>query len=127
MNITLEVVQELHQVSLREHGGLPGVREMGLLESAVYTPFSGFGDVDFYPEFLTKAAVLIRGIVQNHPFFDGNKRTGYLAMRYFLETNGYRLTATEDELYDFVIAIASGELEVEAISAWLQAHTVPRS
>jgi len=72
MILSLDLVLKLHERSLKEFGGLRGVMDMDLLESAVFQPFSGFGDPDFYPSVLEKAAVILRGIVKNHPFFDGN-------------------------------------------------------
>jgi death-on-curing protein len=125
--LTVELVLELHRLSLEQFGGMEGIRDVGLLESAVNAPFSGIGDMDFYPDGIDKAAVLVRGLVQNHPFFDGNKRTGYFALRYFLETNGYTITATEDEKYDFVVAIASSQMGVSDIDAWLKQHTARKA
>jgi len=125
--LTFEMVLELHRLSLEQFGGMEGVRDIGLLSSAVNAPFAGIGDMDFYPDVIDKAAVLVRGLVQNHPFFDGNKRTGYFALRYFLELNGYSITASEDEKYDFIMAIASGQMDVPAITAWLKQHAARKA
>ena len=79
--------------------------------------------MDFYPTVLEKAAVLIYGIVSNHPFFDGNKRTGIGLGIIWLNLNQWEISATEDEIYDFVISIASGESDLDSILSWLKENT----
>ena len=87
----------IHERSLAEYGGDPGVRDQGLLESAVAQPRARFGGNDLYPSIAEKAAALAFSLVKNHPFFDGNKRTGYGAMMMFLSRNGHTINAPLDE------------------------------
>jgi death-on-curing protein len=103
------------------------VRDAGLLEGAAIRPqMSVFGD-DAYPRLEDKAAALIHSIARNHALVDGNKRLALAAAIAFLGINGRRLIATNNEAYDFIIAIATGLLdEVESIAGWLEAHSGPR-
>jgi len=103
-------VLQIHQLLIVQFGGLEGVRDEGLLESALERPFSGFGETEFYPSVEEKAAAILESVVKNHPFVDGNKRTGYVLMRLILLEYGQDIEATQDEKYDFVIAVASGKL-----------------
>jgi death on curing protein len=105
-------------------GGADGLRDLGGLEAALERPFSGFGDYEFYPTPEQKAAALIESIVKNHPFIDGNKRTGYVLMRILLNTYRKDIDITEDEKYDFVIKVAEGKWDYEKILTWLQKHVV---
>ena len=82
-----------------------------------------FGGVDLYPDLWTKAAALMHGLAQNHPFVDGNKRVALTATGIFLELNGYRLTAGNNEAAAFTLDIAAGKLDVNEIAAWLRANT----
>lgn len=86
------------------------VRDYGLLDSAIARPQASVFGEDAYPTILTKAAALVESLVTNHALVDGNKRLAYVALRYFLLINGYDFTATEDERFDFIIAIADGSL-----------------
>lgn len=122
--ITLAKALEIHQLAIEEFGGSDGLRDEGTLLSALERPNSGFGDVEFYPSAAEKAAALLESIVKNHPFVDGNKRTGYTLARLTLLKSDFDLVATTDERYDFVVKIASGEMEYEAILAWIQEHLI---
>jgi death-on-curing protein len=122
--ITKQEALRAHTEAIEKHGGLNGVRDINLLESALERPFGGFGDMEFYPSTEEKAAAIVESIVKNHPFLDGNKRTGYILMRVLLLQGGLDIHATQDEKYDFVIQIASGELEFEAIVAWIKARLI---
>lgn len=122
--IIYEEVLEIHQTLLAAFGGAAGVRDEGLLQSALDRPFAGFGDSEFYQTPAEKAAAIIESIVKNHPFVDGNKRTGYVLMRLLLMHFGEDLQATQDEKYDFVIAIASGQLAFPEITAWIQKNLI---
>jgi death-on-curing protein len=93
-----------------------------LVESAINRPFGGFGDTAFYPSPEEKAAAILESIVKNHPFLDGNKRTGYALMVVILAQNGRGIAAMEDEKYDFVIEVASGMLDFEQIVEWIRTH-----
>lgn len=118
--ITLKKVLAIHQILIKEFGGSEGVRDQNGLESAISRPFQTFGGQALYPEAVDKAAAITESIVKNHPFVDGNKRTGYVLMRLFLMQEGLDIEATQDEKYEFVIKIARGELDFEAIREWIQ-------
>lgn len=114
----------LHKRVIETSGGSQGVRDQGLLESAVYRPQASFGGADLYPDLFSKAAALGHSIVKNHPFVDGNKRTGFEAMRLLLRMNGFDLRAGEDQKFDFVLKIASDpETDEHRIAEWLQRHS----
>ena len=118
--IDIQEVFEIHQVLIQEFGGSQGVRDEGLLKSAIERPFSGFGETEFYPTPEEKAGAVLESIIKNHPFIDGNKRTGYVLMRLVLMQFGKDITATQDEKYSFVIDVASGQIEFPEILAWIQ-------
>lgn len=115
----------LHKQIVAATGGSAGVRDKGLLESAVYRPQASFGGHDLYPDLSLKVAVLGHSIISNHPFVDGNKRTGYEAMRLMLRVNRHDIKAPIEEAYDFVMNIAKGELDERAIAGWIKEHGVP--
>jgi death on curing protein len=115
-------VLEIHDTLLHEFGGMRGVREEGLLKSALERPFSGFGEVEFYPSTEEKVSAILESIVANHPFLDGNKRTGYVLMRLLLMQYGKDIKASQTEKYDFVIAVASSKMDYAAIVAWIKQH-----
>jgi len=110
----------LHQEIIERSGGSAGVRDQGLLESAVYRPQASFGGEDLYPDLFSKAAALGYSIIKNHPFVDGNKRTGFEAMRLLLRLNGYDIQASLNAKFDFVLAIGEGNLKEQAIADWLK-------
>lgn len=112
----------LHEQILSQTGGLPGLRDEGLLESALSAPFQSFGDVDAYPSLPQKAARICYGLVKNHPFVDGNKRIGAHAMLVFLAVNGSELVYTQEELSSIILVIASGEKTYEDLLRWLVDH-----
>ena len=115
----------LYQQIIRQSGGTVGLRDQGLLESAVYRPQASFGSQDLYPDLFSKAAALGHSIVSNHPFVDGNKRVGFEAMRLMLRLNGYDLHASLEAKFEFVIEIAKGQLTEQAIADWLKQHSRP--
>ena len=112
----------LHDQLLSQSGGSPGLRDDGLLESALNAPFQSFGDTDAYPSLPQKAARLCYGLVKNHPFVDGNKRIGAHAMLVFLAINGTELVYTQEELSSVILAVASGEKRYEDLLRWLVDH-----
>ena len=118
--IDLQDVLEVHQVLIQEFGGSQGVRDEGLLKSALERPFSGFGETEFYATPEEKAGAVLESIVNNHPFIDGNKRTGYVLMRLILMQFGKDIIATQDEKYSFVIEVASGQIDFQAIVSWIK-------
>ena len=99
------------------------MRDIGLLESAVYRPQASFGGQDLYPDLFAKAAALGHSLISNHPFIDGNKRIGFEAMRLFLRLNGYDIKASENEKFDFVMNISVKKLNEHAITEWLKKHS----
>jgi len=115
---------KIHEILIDKYGGVRGVRDISALNSALNRPFASFNKTDLYPTEIDKAAAIIESIIQNHPFIDGNKRTGYVLMRLFLLENSYDINATQEEKYDFVVNIAAGKYSIEDIKLWLKKHTV---
>ncbi len=118
-------VLALHDASIREYGGSHGLRDEGLFQSALARPFQTFDGTELYPSTFSKAAALGESLIVNHPFVDGNKRTGALVMEILLLEEGYSLQVSNDDFYDFIIAIATGTMHTAAIAAWLEARSVP--
>ena len=112
----------LHSVLIAESGGSDGVRDEGLLDSAVNTPFQTFSGQDLYPTVLEKAVRLGFGLIRNHPFIDGNKRIGTHAMLVFLNLNSITLSYEDDELISTILSVASGEMDVDGLLKWIQQH-----
>lgn len=100
------------------------MRDRGGLEAALARPFAIFGGQDLYPDAVSKAAALLESVVNNHPFVDGNKRAGYTLARLTLMTYDLDLSATDDEEYDIVIRVATGQMDVDAIRAWMKDRVV---
>jgi death-on-curing protein len=96
-------------LQIKQFVGSDGVRDFWLLESTIQRPFATFGKEKLYPTAADKAAVIVESIVKNHPFLDGNKRTGYILMRLFLLKSKMNIEATESEKYEFIINIAEGK------------------
>lgn len=122
---TLDELLTLHQLALDAYGGAAGLRDLGALQSALATPRQVVFGEELYPTLADKAAILLYLLVQNHPFVDGNKRTALSACFWFLESNGYTLEVEGEDLYQFTIAIASGKLDKDAVTAWMQEHLRP--
>ena len=120
--LSKEQVLRLHNALLETFGGTAGIRDDGLLESALNAPFATFGGQYLYPSVQAKAAQLGFGLVCNHPFVDGNKRIGMYVMLTFLEVNGIRLDCTNDEVVEVGLAVASGAMDYEALLEWVRAH-----
>lgn len=112
----------LHSVLIAESGGSDGVRDEGLLDSAVNTPFQTFSGQDLYPTVLEKAVRLGFGLIRNHPFIDGNKRIGTHAMLVFLKLNSITLSYEDDELISTILSVASGEMDADGLLKWIQQH-----
>lgn len=123
--IELRDALAIHQRLLVLHGGAPGVRDTGLLESALARPQQHFADRDT-ADIIELAAVYTGGIVQNHPFLDGNKRTGFVVSVLFLEMNGYRFTASEEEATQAVFALAARKTDEAGYAAFLRANVKRR-
>lgn len=120
--LTKAQVLLLHEQLIAEIGGSPGLRNEGLLDSALKTPFQTFGGEDIYPSLQQKAARLCFGLVQNHPFVDGNKRIGAHAMLVFLALNGIELQHSQAELSNVILRLAAGEIEVSDLMQWILDH-----
>lgn len=120
--LTVEEVLMLHDKLLAATGGLPGLRDRGLLESAVLGVNASFEDVERYPTVEEKAARLGYALINNHAFVDGNKRVGVLAMLMTLHLNGVALQYTQQELIDLGLALASGKAGYDEILEWLNQH-----
>jgi death on curing protein len=112
----------LHDQMLDATGGLPGIRDENLLDSALAAPYAGFGEVEFFASVQAKAARLAYGLVANHPFNDGNKRIGMQAMLVFLHLNGIRLELADDDLVQLGLALADGSLDAGDVQAWIASH-----
>ena len=107
---------------ITETGGSSGLRDEGMLESALNAPFQTFGGEDVYPSLQQKAARLCYGLVKNHPFVDGNKRIGAHAMLVFLALNGVELNHSQAELSSIILQLAAGEIEAEDLLRWILSH-----
>lgn len=122
--LTKEQILMLHNELIRETGGSGGLRDEGLLDSALNAPFQGFGDVDSFPSLQQKGARLGYGLICNHAFVDGNKRIGAHAMLLFLLLNGIELEYTQNELSDMILDVAAGNLRFEDMVKWIIKHQV---
>jgi death on curing protein len=121
--IAITEVEIIHTILIDRFGGANGIRDIEALKSAIARPFQTFDNIDLYPTVLEKAASLIESILVNHPFVDGNKRSGYMLLRIFLLSNNLDISASQDNKYEFVIGVASGILKYDGILAWLKLNT----
>lgn len=112
----------LHSSLIEAFGGSDGVRDEGLLESALATPFQTFDGEPVYPSVQSKAAQLGFGLIRNHPFVDGNKRIGAHVMLVFLELNGIELHYNQQELIDIILSVSSGETDRQGLLQWILEH-----
>ncbi len=115
-------VKLLHKYIAQETGGSIGVRDEGLLESALEGIFATFGGQELYPTKEEKGARLGYTLISNHAFVDGNKRIGMYVLLTFLEVNGIRLEATNEEVADVGIKVAAGEMDYESLLNWVRQH-----
>ncbi|AOQ24668.1 hypothetical protein MTAT_20130 [Moorella thermoacetica] len=120
--IEINTVKEIHRRVIKVTGGIDAIRDESLLESAVLVPLATFGGRDLYPDLLTKVAVLLERLTNNHPFVDGNKRTAFVAAATVLKDNGLDLRASQQEVVEFMLAVAEGRLEFKNIKGWIEAH-----
>ena len=118
-----ERVKLLHQLIAQETGGEVGLRDEGLLESALTAAFASFDGKDLYPSKIDKAARIGYDLISNHAFLDGNKRIGMYVMIAFLECNSICFDATPEEVVETGLAIAAGKMDFAALRNWLQAHS----
>lgn len=115
-------VTALHSALIREFGGIDGIRDEGLLESALAAPFQTFGGEPVYPSLQAKAAQLGFGLIRNHPFVDGNKRIGAHTMLVFLAVNGIELRYEQQELIDIVLSVAASQIDRQGLLQWILDH-----
>ena len=121
--ISVEEVIYMHSELVKETGGSDGIRDMGLLESAVNAPYQSFGDFELYPTIYHKAARLGFGLAQNHAFIDGNKRIAAHAALVFLRVNGVKIKCTEFELFATFYKLAASEITFDDLLDWIMNHT----
>jgi death on curing protein len=124
--LSLKEVLELHRLLIEQTGGMSGVRDIGLLESAIAQPLMSFGGEELYPTIIEKAAALGFSLIKNHPFNDGNKRIGHAALETFLVLNGYELNAGVDEQEQVILKVAASELGREEFTEWLRVRVIGR-
>ena len=120
--LTKKQILLLHNELISEFGGIAGIRDEGLLDSAINAPFQSFGGEELYPTLLEKAARLGYGIISNHPFFDGNKRTGTHVMLVLLNINGVYLNYDDIDLINIILSVASGNMTKNQLLLWIQNH-----
>jgi death on curing protein len=118
------VLQLLHDESLAEHGGLSGLRDEGLLDSALSRPvnLAAYGE----PDVFDLAASYAVGLAKNHAFVDGNKRVAFLSMGLFLFLNGYQLSASQAEATVTMLSVAAGEIDESTLAKWIRQHSTER-
>ena len=117
----------LHHRIVEQSGGSHGVRDIGLLDSALQRPFGGINEDQFFVTIPEKIASILDSIVRNHPFVDGNKRTGMSIAVLTLEMNGYRFLASHTEFVEYAVQLANERPTVSSIADWLIVHSEPAS
>lgn len=125
--LTAEQVLFTHSRLIDETGGMHGLRDLGLLESAIARPMAVLGSNDLYPTLFHKAAALAESLIKNHPFMDGNKRTAITSTAIFLQLNGYTLNAPQRELVDFALALATKKAHFDKAILWFEKHSTRMS
>ena len=123
--LTPEQVLFIHSRLVAETGGGHGVRDLGLLESAVARPRATFDSKELYPDLFMKAAALMDSLINNHPFVDGNKRTGVTAAGLFLRINGRKLSASSKDLEAVTLRVATKDMQIAELATWLRSNTIP--
>ncbi len=118
--LTIDEIFAIHDRAIREYGGSPELLDLGRLEATLAVPRQTMFGEELYPDIFSKAAILFYLLIKNHPFLDGNKRTAFLALMRFLNINGYTLNATNDELYQFTIDVASSVSTKEEVEMWIR-------
>jgi len=121
--LSREAIEIIHAEQLAEHGGLPGLKDENALEAALARPLNkaAYGENDI----IVLAAAYLYGIVRNHPFSDGNKRTGFLAAFTFLVINGYLVEAEQPDIIEFALHVAAGEIDEDGATRFLRDFTLP--
>ncbi|MEN4040935.1 MAG: type II toxin-antitoxin system death-on-curing family toxin [Anaerolineaceae bacterium] len=121
--LTPEQVLFLHSRLIAETGGEHGIRDLGMLLSALGRPQATFDEKELYPDLFSKAAALMDSLIRNHPFVDGNKRTAVTATALFLRANGYRLVVENDEMVRFTLACARSHVSLSEIADWFKRYS----
>lgn len=121
--LTKTQILKMHSLLIQETGGSDGIRDEGLLDSALNLPFQGFDGEDIYKTIQTKAARLGFSLINNHSFVDGNKRIGILAMLVFLEINGIEIICTDEELIELGLGVADGSVSYKDLLNWIIDHS----
>ena len=121
--LTPQQVLAIHDQAVKRFGGSHGIRDIGLVESAVARPRASFGGKDLYKGVFDKAAALLQSLLKNHPFVDGNKRTALSSAGIFLKMNGYNLKNKHKEEVEFAIKVDNEHLTLEEISSWLKKNS----
>lgn len=124
--LTPQQVLAIHDQMIKRFGGLFGLRDLGLLESAVVRPQASFGGEDLYPTVFEKAAALFHSLLKNHPFIDGNKRTAIASTGIFLKVNGYALRNLHEEAITFALQVENESLLFDEIVSWLKRNTIEK-
>ena len=120
--LTVGEVLEIYSRVMEQSGGSVGILNLGALESAAAQPRMTFNGEELYPTIVEKASALGFSLIQNHPFVDGNKRTGHAAMEAFLMFNGYEISASVDEQAGIILGVASGKVDRQVFTVWLRDH-----
>ena len=124
--LTLAEITEIHDYQIEFFGGSDGLRSQDMLKSAAGMPSSSFGGNYLHPTVPGMAAAYLFHLVENHPFLDGNKRVGTMSALVFLELNGYDFDASDEELTDVVLQVASGKMPKDVLSAFFRQHSHAR-
>lgn len=121
--LTVADVLLLHSLAIDNFGGSHGLRDLGLLESAVGRPQATYGDKDLYPTLFLKTAALVHSLLLNHQFVDGNKRTAMFSAMEFIELNGYEFVAKQEDIVTAALWIENDKPEIEEIANWLEKNS----
>ncbi|HRW99814.1 MAG TPA: type II toxin-antitoxin system death-on-curing family toxin [Cyclobacteriaceae bacterium] len=118
--ISLTEAERIHEILIDSFGGASGIRDRGILESAIHRPYQTFDGQELYPNPIDKSAAIFESIISNHPFIDGNKRTAYVLMRLVLKDHNMDINVGQNEKFDFVMRAAKGELNFDEIRNWIR-------
>ncbi len=121
--LVLDEVIAIHDSMIELYGGSFGIRDIGLIQSAISRPQASFAGIDLYPTIFNKVAALFHSLMFNHAFLDGNKRTTMTATARFLAINGYSMEATQKEFLEFPLRVENNHLSLETIAGWLKKHS----
>lgn len=124
VTISKEQIILLHEQLIERYGGSHGIRDEGLLDSALNAPFQSFSGVDFFPTVVDKAVRLCTGLVKNHPFHDGNKRIGAMALLVMLDSNQIHLQTNSTELASVILDLASNRIDGDFLLSWVRERIV---